>query len=323
MTSETVKLEFLNPYSKYGLKRRPTYDEIAGLIKENNTLTGELPDRNATFFKKTPQGSFFDGLDKLDKIKDEHNRITTRAVQRMLQEQYARENGLTPAVVQAQTEAQERAQTSQQTQPEEFQTPRQTPRLHDAGTMIQSQIQQSTTRAQERIRQTGEAFAENLRGAGSNVLTRLGITGRQSAPSQATEQPLQLPLLEDDDAQTIIPQEPSSSSGIPQSPPALPMPNTPLFKDNLDNTTDKTYWNNNKHNLTIDDIKFQFFLRGIEVPEKKDINEELRQAGRFGTGQKGYREYLYQMIMDSIDNGSWKIKMSNQRFRDLKQAYGR
>ena len=130
-------------------------------------------------------------------------------------------------------------------------------------------------------------------------------------------------MLEDDDAQTMIPQEPSSSSGLPQSPPALPKPNTPLFKDNLDNTTDKTYWNDNKHLLTIDDNRFQFFLRGIEVPEKKGINEESRQVGRFGKGQRGYREYLYQMIMDSIDNGSWKLKMNNQQFRDLKQAYGR
>ena len=71
MTSETVKLEFLNPYSKYGLKRRPTYDEIAGLIRENETLTGELPDRNATFFKKTPQGSFL--MDLINWIKSKMN----------------------------------------------------------------------------------------------------------------------------------------------------------------------------------------------------------------------------------------------------------
>ena len=35
---ETAKLELINPYSKYGLKRRPTYAEIAGLIYENQEL---------------------------------------------------------------------------------------------------------------------------------------------------------------------------------------------------------------------------------------------------------------------------------------------
>lgn len=46
----TATLEMINPYSKYGLKRRPTYDEIIGLIGENEKITGNLPNRDATFF---------------------------------------------------------------------------------------------------------------------------------------------------------------------------------------------------------------------------------------------------------------------------------
>lgn len=38
-------------------------------MTENNTLTGEPPDRNATCFNKTPQGSSFDGLEKFEKTK--------------------------------------------------------------------------------------------------------------------------------------------------------------------------------------------------------------------------------------------------------------
>ena len=40
----TATLELVNPYSKYGFKRRPTYNEIIGLINENETITGQLPD---------------------------------------------------------------------------------------------------------------------------------------------------------------------------------------------------------------------------------------------------------------------------------------
>ena len=54
----TASLELINPYAKFGLKRRPTYEEIVGLIGENDLITGKLPNRDATFFKASPQGSF-------------------------------------------------------------------------------------------------------------------------------------------------------------------------------------------------------------------------------------------------------------------------
>ena len=56
----TATLELINPYAQYGLKRRPTYEEIIRLIGENQTLTGGLPDRTATHFKASQEGSFFD-----------------------------------------------------------------------------------------------------------------------------------------------------------------------------------------------------------------------------------------------------------------------
>ena len=59
-------------FSKYGFRRRPTYDEIAVLIKENETLTGNLPDRTAKFFKASPEGSF------LEALKEQQNRIHER-----------------------------------------------------------------------------------------------------------------------------------------------------------------------------------------------------------------------------------------------------
>ena len=46
-------------YSIYGLKRKPTYEEIIGIIDESNEkITGKLPDRSATMFKSSPEGSF-------------------------------------------------------------------------------------------------------------------------------------------------------------------------------------------------------------------------------------------------------------------------
>ena len=82
----TAVLENVNPYSKYGLKRRPTYDEIANLISENETLTGTLPDRRATRFKASPEGSFFDGMDSLEILKEQQHRIMERQMRETFDE---------------------------------------------------------------------------------------------------------------------------------------------------------------------------------------------------------------------------------------------
>lgn len=75
----TTTLEMINNlYSKYGLKRRPTYEEIIGLMGENDTITSKLANRDATFFKASPESSFFDGLDRLELLKEQQNSIPER-----------------------------------------------------------------------------------------------------------------------------------------------------------------------------------------------------------------------------------------------------
>ena len=91
----TATLELVNPYSKLGLKRRPTYNEILNLIDENETITGKLPDRTATFYKASPEGSFFDGSDHLEILKEQQNRILERDMRGILMRQNARVNGRT------------------------------------------------------------------------------------------------------------------------------------------------------------------------------------------------------------------------------------
>ena len=89
----TATLENVNQFSYLGLRRRPTYNEIIGLIKENETLTGELPNRDATFFKASNEGSFFDGMDSLEVLKEQQQRILQRQVQDLLLRQTVRSNG--------------------------------------------------------------------------------------------------------------------------------------------------------------------------------------------------------------------------------------
>ena len=49
----------VDKYNIHGLKRRPTYEEIIGIIDESNEkITGKLPNRAATFFPKFPRRQY-------------------------------------------------------------------------------------------------------------------------------------------------------------------------------------------------------------------------------------------------------------------------
>ena len=89
----TATLENVDKFGYLGLTRRPTYNEIIGLIKQNEIVTGELPNRDATFLKASNEGSFFDGMDSLEVLKEQQQRILQRHLQDLLLRQTVRSNG--------------------------------------------------------------------------------------------------------------------------------------------------------------------------------------------------------------------------------------
>ena len=93
---KTATIENVNKMSKYGLKRRPTYEEIIGVIDESNAkITGKLPNRDATFFKSSPEGSFFDGSDSMEQLREEQGRLLLRQMSDIFLRQNARTAGRT------------------------------------------------------------------------------------------------------------------------------------------------------------------------------------------------------------------------------------
>ena len=74
----TAVIENVNKMSRYGLRRRPTYEEVTNLISENEKLTGKLPDRSATMFRNSPEGSIFDGADAMEQLREEQGRLLLR-----------------------------------------------------------------------------------------------------------------------------------------------------------------------------------------------------------------------------------------------------
>ena len=300
---------------KYGLKRRPTYDEIAGLIGENNTLTGELPDRNATFFKKTPQGSFFDGLDKLDKMKEEHSRITQRQISELLLRQYATENNVSLSVARARMAQ----QMPQQTTAEQLTTDQGV----EAQALIEGNLRTVERLRQQREEQTGIAHREGGFLGTQSLIETLGRTrvptvGRGTIPEAQTQD------VDDGSEPELIPDE--VMTGQQQEAPASASAGVLQFQQfELDNTNNPDYWISNYRNMTIGQIKFQLFLRGIQIPTEDSIQEQLKPKGR-GKDEQGlplrtYKEYLHGMILDSIRQGGWKVKMTNQEYEDKKKEW--
>ena len=327
----TASLELINPYAKFGLKRRPTYEEIVGLISENDLITGKLPNRDATFFKASPQGSFFDGSDHLELLKDQQMRILDRQMREIMMRREAHRNGHTYAVHKMDTDTPQHTNDQAIADEYDFSKPQQTTRQHEA--MGDTQLQDIATATKRRAEEVGRAMASNLRDMGGTLFHKM-VANRQSAPTEPRQAPaggavaddqqtmrvedveLSPRAVDDNLHATPVQQATSTSSSTAQQPPPLPM--TPLFKTTIDNTISPAYGKDNP-NLTVNDFKFQFYLRGIQVPEESEIQEELKQKGRGKA--RTYKEYLVDMILDTIDNGGWIANLSRGRIEELKASF--
>lgn len=83
----------VDKYTIHGLKRRPTYNDIIGMLDDNDKITGKLPNRDASFFKNSPEGSYFDGGDAMEQLREEQGRLLLRQMSEILLGQNVRTAG--------------------------------------------------------------------------------------------------------------------------------------------------------------------------------------------------------------------------------------
>ena len=304
----TATLELINPYAKYGLKRRPTYNEIANLISENEQLTGALPNRDATFFKKTPQGSFFDGTDHLEILKEEQNRIMERQMREMLLRQNARRNGTTFNL--------DRLSGFSTPSSGQFSTPAEIQTDDEMGGMLSSQMQTELTLGQrqrrDRQQQTGEAHSQQL-GRQSRLPTLesflagvrgLGRTGADT-PSDIGRTLEQQPEptfqefnigTEDEGTDTASPQQRQLSK----------------LESDISYTTNISTWNENQ-------LAFQLFVRGIDVSSPEYEVPNLKKKGK-GRGLSTRQHYM-NLAQTLITNGDWDRRINTQLLQSRINEY--
>ena len=303
----TATLENVNKFSYLGLRRRPTYNEIIGLIKENETLTGELPNRDATFFKASNEGSFFDGLDSLEVLKEQQHRILQRQMQDLLLRQNVRQNGGTFHLERHRQNTPSLSSSSSSSS-----TPINVG--SDFGTMrttgIQAELQERARQAMSRQQQTGEAHAQELEDESDLPVIRgqletflSGIT----SPLQRMIRPLPIPrrqpetvdLTTDDveEAQEqFFPEEMATAREEEPKKPAKLMT--------------KISYSTNISNWSEDELAFQLYIRGVDVNDPEISLEGVKKKGkgRGITNRQHYRNIAQNMII----NGEWDRRIEEQ-----------
>ena len=270
-----TKFENKNPYSKFGLRRRPTFNEILGLIKEDQTALKPFPDIRATKFRNSPEGSFFDGADSIELLQEQQNRILDRQMREAIMRQEAQRNGSTSHLERHRQNNEERNNSSMNGIVETG-----TPRTQTMDMEIETSMREQ--QQQQRRNQVGQAVGENIRRMEQTVMASL-LGQKQPVHSMSSDEELVDEL------------------GIPplarQTPQPLPLPK---FDYAYNGNTNMRYW----RTQSVEAMKFQFFIRGIEVPEINEIpDEELKIKGK--GRNRTYKEYLEDLIEDTIDNGGW------------------
>ena len=158
----------VDKYSIYGLKRRPTYEEIIGVIDESNEkITGKLPDRSATMFRNSQEGSYFDGSNAMEHLKEEQGRLLLRQMSALLLRQNVRTAGRTYHTERMQLLPTTSSTIAQPTQPmnvDEELTTQTTPTVPSSNTHQASQLNAELTQRANTATKRREETAMNHRG---------------------------------------------------------------------------------------------------------------------------------------------------------------
>ena len=130
-------------------------------------LTGTLPNRDATFFRNSPEGSIFDGADAMEQLKEEQGRLLLRQMSDILLRQNVRTAGRTyhtERLQQLPTTSPVIAQPTQPVNVDEELTTQTTPTVPSSSTQQASQLNAELTQRANTTMKRREETAMNHRG---------------------------------------------------------------------------------------------------------------------------------------------------------------
>ena len=298
--SQTARLELNNPYAKYGLKLKPTFNEIVSLVSENENSLKPFPDRRATQFRNSPQELFFDGSDHIELLKEQQGRIHDRQIRELLMRRQMQGNGGTLHVEQ-------HLQNSSGTS-----TPIMSERIFDTLSDVSSytmlyhadverRVQERLEGIQQRQQEVAQGHSQavgQLNDTLTRNLLRQGFSGLQGLP----------PL------EPVEPAEPSEDELIPAEDETRPYQKNILYFNN-----DIEAMRQNQR-LSYTDLLFQLNVRGKLTDEVNRPVDELPDE----ISKKMYLLTVVQgLIGDGSSDNNWQINVESQllasRIREWRQ----
>ena len=298
MTTRTARFELVNPYQKYGLKRKPTFNEILGLLSEDQTLLRPFPDRTATQFRNSPQGSFFDGSDHVELLKEQQNRVLDRQMREMILRRQAQQNGGTFHV----DRHNDNFSSGESVSDSGMMTPSEASSSQimyhaDLQRGLEERARQETQRRQEVRQRHGEAV-NRLNDTLTRNMLRSGFNDLRSMPEA---EPLQTDV--------------SDEELIPADDTVRPYQKNILYFNN-----DIEAMKNNER-LDYNDLLFQLYVRGRLTDEITNRVEALPD-------DISRKIYLLTIVRDLIGDGTgdnnWQIgvesNLLNSRIREWRQV---
>ena len=293
---------------KSELKLRPTYDEMIGMIeeqdKENRPPIEKIIDRRATLFRNNQFGSQFDNIDFLGLKKQEEDRA----------KEEARRASLRHAGIKA------GASTASLSIPSMgFNTP---PEVYEVDDDEEGDVYEIDghrfkirTELEEGLRrreQASQTTAVRARSDLDEVHTQSVPAGVPVHSIATDEEEEEMPPLEsveegeeegdfEDDEEV----DETASSAI-------------KHKNTIDYNTNISRWRH--RDVSVDDIMFQLYLRGITLEKSQEVEmDRLRNKGKGRTPTK--KDYLLNFVEKLIKTGQWTDEINGQLLKSRKKEW--
>ena len=278
---------------KAELNLKPTYDEMIGMVEaqgdENRPPIDKIVDRRATLFRNNQFGSQFDNIDFLGLKKQEEDRAKENVRQAQL-----REAGI---IARASTGTLAMGTGG-------FMTPLE---VYEA---MDNDGDEMTSEEMTRIRAEMEIYLQ--RQSATSARTDLDVAHRQSLPAGVNidgedDMPPLVNIEEGeeeedfDDDPELIPADDDETTKAPAQ--------ARRHKETIDYSTKITKWQDKS--VQEDDIRFQLFLRGIELtPEQEEEISKLKIKGK-GRNQTR-KDYFINYVDRLIQTGRWTDQVNDQ-----------
>ena len=296
---------------KAELQLRPTYDEMIGMIneqeKENRPPIDKVIDRRATLFRNNQFGSQFDNLDFLGLKKQEDDKVKNELRQTQLR-QTAMATGSSMGILSYGGLTPVGAYNA-----DGFETPD-----SDDYRMTAEQINRIRAELEAGERRQREA----QQASSSSARSDLSVATSQSLPagvpihSMATdEEDEDLPPLETPTEVAEEEEEEEEDDDETQVP-----PQSRKHKETIDYNENIDRWKNK--DVSVDDILYQLHLRGIKLTEEQE--EEMDKLKIKGKGKSPTKkDYLINYVERLIQTGKWTDEVNDQllqsRMEDWRQ----